>query len=328
MDFGVKHGLGVLGMMAGMLSQLQAQEPVVMGWVPPYGIEQSETALAAAPELSKALTRIGLQFWNPSRDGKGVVFAPVDSSGRLVDSASVVRLRNWARERGIKVLLTVYNNSQILGKWDWELARRAFAQNQSAFVAALVAETLKYELDGVDLDLEGEGSLDKDRKAFAEFVAALSVELRKHQKLLTVDTFHSPCYNAPNMSWWGDWLGQVDQIHTMGYMDLGEGSQETFRAPWSLRRCASGAYLFRYSWQLKYGMDLGYRKDQIVMGVPTWVDAWSQSTVAEQNHVGQHLRDLKDLGVGIALWDLQLGAPAWRSDSVGQRMQDLGQKVP
>ncbi len=67
------------------------------------------------------------------------------------------------------------------------------------------------------------------------------------KKLLTIDSFHSPCYNAPNMSWWPDWVGYVDAIHSMGYVDLSEGSTETFRAPWALRRCEGGAHLFRYS---------------------------------------------------------------------------------
>ena len=63
--------------------------PQVMGWVPAYGIDAAAKALASAPGVGQALTRVGLQFWNPSPDGKGIVFAQhdlLDEAGRLVFS--------------------------------------------------------------------------------------------------------------------------------------------------------------------------------------------------------------------------------------------------
>ena len=56
----------------------------VVGWIPAYGVEKSREALNADPAIVHGLTRIGLQFWNPSADGKSLVFAPVDESGKLV----------------------------------------------------------------------------------------------------------------------------------------------------------------------------------------------------------------------------------------------------
>jgi len=49
-----------------------ANGPQVMGWVPAYGIDASVKALTATPAIGQAMTRIGLQFWNPSADGRGV----------------------------------------------------------------------------------------------------------------------------------------------------------------------------------------------------------------------------------------------------------------
>ena len=300
--------LSVVG--ASAASFAQATSPPVIGWVPPYALVASMRGLDSTPGVGAGLTRIGLQFWNPSIDGKSVVFAPVDKSGKPVTAADVIRFRDWARSRHIPVLLTVYNNSQVLGKWDWPLARNAFVNQRAEFTKALVAEMDRYQLDGIDIDLEGEGDQSVDRAPYARFVQELSKILKPRGKLLTVDSFHSPCDNAPNMSWWRDWRGQVDAIHSMGYADLYEGSTETFTPP-GKPVCEGGAQLFKYSWQLQYGLKAGYRVDQIVLGMPTWVDTWGQG--GQGSGVVAHLREAQELGAGIALWDLQLEAPGWRS---------------
>lgn len=304
-----------------LLSALAAHAaPPVIGWVPPYAMEQAMQGLESSPGVAAGLTRLGLQFWNPSRDGKGVVFAPVDATGTPVTEADVRRFRDWARARRIPVLLTVYNNSQVLGKWDWVLARNAFVLNRAAFTRALVAEMERHGLDGIDLDLEGEGDLTADRKPYATFVRELSKVLRAKGKLLTIDSFHSPCMNAPNMSWWGDWKGQVDAIHSMGYADLYEGSTDTFTPP-GRPVCEGGAPIFKYSWQLQHGLKAGYTAEQIVLGMPTWVDTWGRGGLGDG--VAAHLREVQALGAGIALWDLQLEAPGWRAPQTWDAVKAL-----
>lgn len=295
----------------------------VIGWVPAYGIDASLQAMNSNPDIAKGLTRIGLQLWNPTKDGKSVVFAPIDDHGKLVTDSQVRTLVAWAKQRRIQVVLTVYNNSQVMKKWDWELARNAFAKQPRAFSRALLKEMQKYDLDGIDLDLEGEGALDQDRPAYARFVAQLSKELKKRGKLLTVDSFHSPCINAPNMSWWADWRGQVDAIHSMGYQDLYEGSTASF-TPEGGTVCENGAAMFKYSWQLQYGIKAGYRPDQIVMGMPTWLDQWGEGGTGSS--VLNHVQEAKQLGVGIALWDLQLEGKAWRQSETWRAIRDLWTK--
>jgi hypothetical protein len=299
-----------------------APRPQVIGWVPPYALEASMRGLESSPAVGAALTRIGLQLWNPSVDGRGLVFAPIDATGQQVTGADVARFRDWARARGIRVLLTVYNNSQVLGRWDWALARNAFADHRAEFIQALVSEMDAYQLDGIDLDLEGEGELDADREAYAAFVRDLSQVLKPRGKLLTIDSFHSPCANAPNMSWWADWKGRVDAIHSMGYADLYEGSTDTF-APRGRPACAGGAHLFRYSWQLQQGLKAGYRADQIVMGLPTWVDTWGQGGLGAD--AASHLGEVRALGGGVGLWDLQLSAPGWRHADTWRAVRALRQ---
>jgi hypothetical protein len=309
----------------GVVVAQPAAAPQVMGWVPAYGIEASTKALATTPGIGQSLTRIGLQFWNPSVDGKSVVFAPVDATGKPVTAANVRLLQRWARLHGVQPLLTVYNNSQVNNRWDWPLARRAFAEHPAEFIASLVAAVDAYQLDGVDVDLEGEGDFTADRPAYAAFIHALWAALKAKGKLLTVDSFHSPCDNAPNMRWWGDWIGEVAAIHSMGYEDLYEGSKATF-TPEGKPVCEGGAALFRYSWQIDYGVRAGYRRDQIVMGMPTWVDAWGSGGMGAS--AVDHLREVRSLGGGVGLWDLQLTAPGWSKPATWDAVQALRRPGP
>ena len=297
-----------------------ANGPQVMGWVPAYGIDAALKALNATPAVGNAMTRIGLQLWNPSADGKGIVLAPVDATGRPVTPADVRQLQRWARSHGVQPLLTVYNNSQVITRWDWQWARRAFVEHPNEFAAALVAAVDQWDLDGVDLDLEGEGDFTADRAAYASFVHQLSAALKAKGKILTVDSFHSPCDNAPNMRWWGDWVGDVATIHSMGYEDLYEGSKATF-TPEGRPVCENGATLFRYSWQIDWGMKAGYRRDQIVMGMPTWVDAWGSGGLGP--NVVDHLREVRALGGGVGLWDMQLAAAGWNKPATWDAVQAL-----
>lgn len=294
--------------------------PQVMGWVPAYALPASMAALESNPAIAKGLSRLGLQFWNPSQSGEGVVFAAVDQTGKKLLAADVLRFRDWARRHRIKVFLTVYNNSQLTGKWDWALARRAFSDHPGAFADALVREMNRYQLDGIDLDLEGEGEHELDRAAYAHFVAELALRLRPAGKLLTVDSFHSPCDNAPNMRWWPDWQGKVDAIHSMGYADLYEGSTEVFTPP-GQSVCADGAAIFKYSWQLQQAAQAGYRPQQILLGLPTWLEDWGSGGLGTAPDA--HVREVQALGAGLALWDLQLGAKNWRSDSTWNAIRAL-----
>jgi hypothetical protein len=291
-----------------------------MGWVPAYGVDASLAAMDSNPRIGATLTRIGLQFWNPSADGKTLVLAPANKQGQALPAEAIARVRDWAHARGIQVLLTVYNNSETTQRWDWALARRAFADHRDAFAAALVAEMQRYQLDGIDLDLEGEGDLSADRERYAAFIRSLAKSVHAAGKLLTVDSFHSPCFNAPNMAWWDDWRGQVDAIHSMGYQDLYEANDSSF-TPDGGPICAGGAKLFKYSWQLGWGLQHGYRVDQILLGQPTWQDRWG--IAGKETDAAAHIREAQALGAGVALWDLQLAAPGWRSDATWKAMQQL-----
>jgi len=291
-----RFGLAALSLSFALPSALRAaQRAQVMSWVPPYRLEASRQALrhrAGAVDAGQWLSRLGLQFWMPTADG-GLRYA---SHEEKVGDDEVAWFRAWAREHGVKLLLTVYNYD---GKaWNWALARAAFHDHRAAFVTRLVAEMERLQLDGIDLDLEGNGALDADRAAFARFVGELSAALRRRGKLLTVDSFHSPCANAPNMAWWPDWAGRIDAVHSMGYGDLYEGSTETFTPEGSNAACMNGQPIFRFSWQTNWGKAHGYQPAQVLLGLPGGSYEWGGRTLV------RHLQDAAAQGAGICIWDL------------------------
>ena len=261
----------------------------VMTWVPPYAISACQDAFLAdfgACDAKDGLTRIGLQFWVPRPDGT-IKYA--DHESYTPTDADVAWWQSWCTTNGIECLLCLYNNT---GKWDWNLARSAFADNRATFVNALVSEMNRLGLDGIDIDLEGTGNLDGDRIAFDQFVHDLWLELSASGKILTIDTFHY-IWNAPNQNWWSDWLGEVDNIHTMGYDDLYEG----------------GTTWHKYSYQQDIGYAAGYAGDVVLMGMPSWLASWGASSgrgTSALAHVQEVRYDLTE-PTGIAIWDLQLG---------------------
>lgn len=290
-----------------------AAQREVMSWIPPYSLATTRQALQhKAGEITAGqwLTRVGLQFWVPGDSGK-VIY--VTHEEKITD-AEVTEFRTWARKNKVKVLLTIYNHDGK--KWNWDNARSAFKDNQDAFVKNLVAEMERHDLDGIDLDLEGNGSFEPDRAAFASFVKKLSAELKPRKKLLTIDSFHSPCFNAPHMGWWEDWKGQVDAIHSMGYGDLYEGSTETFVPEGTSQGCMDGAAIFRFSWQAEWGKKAGFKSEQILMGFPGGRYQWGKG--GRGVTLADHLAEVADQSAGICIWDLpaSMGSqrdPRWGS---------------
>lgn len=289
-------GLGA-GAVALTPSEAQAQGEV-MSWVPPYQLDRSRQALlhtAGGVTAEQWLTRMGLQFWVPTAKGE-VRYVTHESP---MDDSLVHWYRTWGRERGVKVLLTIYNHD---GKqWNWDTARDAFANHQDDFVRNLVREMDRHQLDGIDLDLEGNGALEQDRAAYARFVSKLSAVLKPRGKLLTIDSFHSPCFNAPNMAWWEDWKGNVDAIHSMGYGDLYEGSTATF-TPEGGTPCMQGEQIFKFSWQIRWGRAHGFEPAKILPGIPGGRFEWGQG--GKGSTLPAHLDELAELGAGVCIWDI------------------------
>jgi len=267
----------------------------VMTWVPPYAVAASKARLEqsfSGAGMKDALTHLGLQFWKPTSDG-GLVFA-----GRTneVNDQTVTALRDWGRANGVRVLLCVYN--AVNGKWDWPLARAGFGENPAKFIAALMSEVERLQLDGVDVDLEGNGSFETDRETFLQFIRALSERLHASGRHLTMDTF-SYQWNAPNQKWWPALLPHVDALTTMGYEEIGSAASE-WRS-YAAQKAAAGEHAAK-----------------LMIGLPAGRNEW------RGNPLKDHLEWLRlDRQVGVSFWDAQVKGSSWQAPEMWRTLSEI-----
>jgi len=269
----------------------------VITWVPPYGVEKSKQRLDETYDgaaVKDGITHLALQFWVPTPEG-GI--GRPQRYGKISDE-TITALRDWAHARGIRVLLCLYNGEN---KWDWDLAKAGFVKKPLKFADALVEEATRLGLDGVDIDLEGNGKFDSDEPAFTAFIRDLSGKLHAKQLELTVDTFCDQ-WNAPSVKWWPNLLPHVDALTTMGYQETGAFSKE-WRA-YDAQKKAAGEYT-----------------GKLLMGVPASKGQW------QEHPAGEHLQWLVENGVGAAIWDAQLPDAAWRTGAVWKQIQAIAGKT-
>ena len=268
-----------------------------MTWVPPYATEICRDRLDESfgeVGLKNGLTHMGLQFWRPTEEGR---IELVDDFKPIYDS-TIINFRKWGQTHGIKVLLCIYNGTR--DGWNWDLAKNAFETHRKQFIKTLVSETVRLNLDGVDIDFEGKGKLDGDTEVFVSFIKELSSALKAKGKELTVDSFAYK-WNAPNQGWWKLLLPYVDALHVMGYSET--GSKSTSWRSYDFLKAAAGKY-----------------SSKLLIGVSSHTSKWEKASVQE------HLEWIaKDPSVGLAIWDAQLKDSKWRTKEVWQTISRIRQ---
>lgn len=270
-----------------------------MTWVPPYATEICKDRLDESfgeVGLKNGLTHMGLQFWRPTEEGR---IGLVDDFKPIYDS-TIINFRKWGQTHGIKVLLCIYNGTR--DGWNWDLAKNAFETYRKQFIKTLVSETVRLNLDGVDIDFEGKGKLDGNTEAFVSFIKELSSALKAKGKELTVDSFAYK-WNAPNQGWWKLLLPYVDALHVMGYSET--GSKSTSWRSYDFLKAAAGKY-----------------SSKLLIGVPSHASNWEKASVQE------HLEWIvTDPSVGLAIWDAQLKDSKWRTQEIWQTISRIRQGV-
>lgn len=255
----------------------------VMSWVPPYFVEESKAALEAdfgGIGMADGLSLLGLQFWRTNGASTFLDVTPTDIDWFV----------NWGRKNNVGILLCVTNH--VDGDWNWPAAVESFKDNREAFVAHLLSEIDKYDLDGIDLDLEGiVDPTPEQRDAFFLMAQDLANGLHPQGKVVHMASFHGQ-WNAPNWNWWPGLLPIIDGIETMGYDQSGKDTDyETL-----VQRASSAP-------------------SKLLIGVPSWVNEWQGYSATEQ------LQWLVDQGeVGVAIWDASLRGEAWHQASIWQQL--------
>jgi hypothetical protein len=280
--------------LAGSLLACPVAAGPVISWVAPYRIDQTKAMLQrdfGGVGMKDGLTWLALQFW--VTNGPGIV-QDANVAGPSFDN-TVKWFRDWGHANGIKVTLCV---TDYVGSWNWAEARRSFIDNRAAFVKALVAEADRLELDGVELDLEGELEISiAEMNAYNAFAAELGTALHAKGKTLTAASYPAQ-WNAPNWKMWPELLKHVDGVATMGYEQTGKDSKNGFN--YADQKAKAPV------------------PEKLMIGMPGHHGTWEGNTVLEQLDWV-----VKDGFVGVGIWDASLADAAWQTAAVWNKLKAI-----
>ncbi|MFM7022025.1 MAG: glycosyl hydrolase family 18 protein [Flavobacteriales bacterium] len=203
------------------------------------------------------ITHVNIAFINPSNSG---TLSPTTNL-----STAVQTIHN--------------NNAKVLASLGGAGATSAWATlmeaaNRDAFITKIVTFTKTWNLDGIDMDLEG-SAIDGN---YNDFVQALSVELKKENKLLTAA-----------VATWNGWdiydatLALFDFVNIMSYDQYGTW---TGPGPHSTYEAAEDDL---YYW----GVTRGLPKSKLVLGLPNYGYRWEtggNSSMTIKQIVGSYSR--------------------------------------
>lgn len=183
----------------------------------------------------KKLTHINLWFFNP------------DSLGNFTQDLSRIKpFVSKAHRKDVKVLLSIGGGSKQ--KQYQKLLKDEY---RPALVKNLVEVAVKYNVDGIDVDLEGSDIDDN----YERFVIELAQALRAHKKLLTAAI---AIYYKDQLS--DVALAQYDFVNVMSYDRTG---------PWRPEKPGPHAAYEHAVEDLEYfGMVRNIPKEKMTLGVP------------------------------------------------------------
>jgi chitinase len=225
----------------------QLKVPRVVGYLPLYRI-------AGNPALHlDTLTHLNLAFAFPNKQGK------VDFDA---DASAIRRIVMEAHESKVQVL------AAIGGEIGGQPCSDQLARGVEPFVDSLIELVEKYDLDGIDIDIEGDAI---DAGTYGPMMQALAKRLEQlsPQKLLTaaVAEYRKERYGG---------LGAADFLNVMSYDQCGG---------WSEHACEHST-LAQAQVDLDYWSNLqdldqnGVRRtigrDNIVLGVPFFGRCWGE----------------------------------------------------
>ena len=244
---------GVLGAVAlGSVVQVANAQTKVVGYIPSY---KNMTAVVDNTDLSK-LTHINISFLNPNASGAVMSGGdPVCMAGAFGGNAAGSELSyvvQKAHQAGVKVLVSVAGGviPSCSGNW----ATLLQPGNRTAFVNNLLQFVNYFNLDGLDIDIEGALLTNIDNAGnYTPFIQALRNGLPSG-KLLTSATASYVGGMVPTSS-----LPYFDFVNIMSYDAIGPG----WGTPGIEHSSYSQAVSHINTWKAR-----GLTKDKLVLGVP------------------------------------------------------------
>ena len=192
-----------------------AEKPIVIGYVPAFkGLDQ-----IVERDGFEHYSHLVLAFVNPGASGEilseGALACAPSGDGTMITDKSLRRFVARARKVGAKSIASLGGGTIPQCSGDWAALLRP--ESRAKVVGGLMALVDRYELDGIDVDLEGEIMTRIERDGnYTPFIQELSAALRSRSKLLTSATGSYEGGMVPDAS-----LPYFDLIGIMSYDAIG-----------------------------------------------------------------------------------------------------------
>ena len=194
---------------------LAAERPVAIGYVPAFkGLDAivERGGFEHYSHLVLAFVNVG-----PSGEvlGNGALACAPNGDGTMISETSLRRFVAAARKTGAKSIVSLGGGTIPSCSGDWAMLLRP--ETRAKVVTGLMELVDRYELDGIDVDLEGEIMTRIDKEGnYTPFIHELSAALRSRSKLLTSATGSNEGGMVPDAS-----LPYFDLIGIMSYDAIG-----------------------------------------------------------------------------------------------------------
>jgi len=276
-------------------------------------------------------TQIDLAFVNPTQAGDvlgadGLACSPA-GGGAMVSDAQLRQLVAAAHQAGTKVVASL--GGAVIPPCGGDWTQLAGPDLRPKVVSSLMEMVDRYQLDGIDVDLEGELMVKIDQAGnYTPLIAALAEQLHVRSKVLTAATGSYPGGMIPDSS-----LPYFDLIGVMSYDQVGP----TWGTPGAEHSSFEQAEKDLTLWIGK-----GVPVSKIALGVPfygrgfgTYREGWSLKDISDSFGDGQLKSDVVGERTGGAGYITYNGLPtlerkaelagAW---GAGVMVWEIGQDLP
>lgn len=184
----IKNGLAVAVLLCPMVSAWAADDFKVIGYIASFNNMKNTVDNT---DLSK-LTHINISFANPDANGDlmkdGALTCMKNGADQAITPDELQYVIDAAQDAGVKVLISVAGGviPPCSGNW---AALLNTTEKRTALVDKLIDFMENFNLDGIDVDIEGVLLTNIDNSGhYTPFIEALSTELKSRNKLLTCAT--------------------------------------------------------------------------------------------------------------------------------------------
>ncbi len=228
-------------------------KPVVIGYVPAF---RAMTNVVDSTDLG-LVTHINISFLNPDANNalikNDTMICMPDIAGAGTSGRDLRYVVNKAHAAGAKVLVSVAGGVIPSCSGDWSVLLRP--ANRQALVTEFIKFVDDFNLDGLDVDLEGEVLTKIDKAGnYTPFVQALSEQLKTRNKLLSCATASYEGGMIPVSS-----IPYFDFVNIMSYDTIGPG--------WGTPGVEHSTYAQAVS-DVNLWKSRGVPQEKLVLGVP------------------------------------------------------------